>query len=100
MDSFCLFCSHFAADEVRMFSMSEVDRFRVGGESNEWLNITQTNIFAGAELPDSGIYMCKICTGECYTANVTIHMIGAVPVIDNDVNNSETLNIMYIIINR
>ena len=65
----------------------------MGGEFNELLNVMGI-IPIGADLvPDSGIYMCEVCTDrgtqseECHTANVTLHIIGGSPLIDKAVDS-------------
>ena len=73
-------------------------RIVVGGESNEWLNITRTLVSAGAEVPDNGIYMCEVCTDrsqECHTSNVTLQVIGEQPFIDEAVDSGMLHNVMY-----
>ena len=67
----------------------------VGGEFNEWLNITQRSLISDSDyVQDNGIYMCEVCTDrdtlseECHTSNVTLHIIGGQPFIDKAMNNS------------
>lgn len=56
-------------------------RFVVGGESNRWLNITQTVASNGSEDPDSKIIMCEVCVDRdtesesCHTSNFTLYVI-------------------------
>ena len=64
-------------------------RRTIGGESNEWLNITRTIAIPGAEDADTGIYSCEACLflgdpvrEECHRANVTLQVIGGPPFID------------------
>ena len=66
-----------------------VARITVGGNSNQWLNISQIKLIGGAEdPPDSKIFQCKVCTAsgtpleQCHTANYTNRVIGGPPVIN------------------
>lgn len=75
-------------------------RLVVGGQFNEWLNITRTLVSDSAETVDNAIYMCEVCIArgtpfeECHTANVTLFIIGGPPIIDKAPNNSEFICIM------
>ena len=70
------------------------ERIAVGGDYNEWLNITSV-VIQGEEDPDSKIFMCEVCTNQsaplkqCYTSNFTLRVIGAPPVISNPPNSSK-----------
>ena len=67
----------------------------VGGEYNQWFNITGTGILAGAEDPSFGDYICSVCVDrgtpseECHNATTTLHILGAPPVLDRAVDNGE-----------
>lgn len=67
-------------------------RYVIGGESNQWLNITTTNIIQGGEDADYGNYTCRVCVGagkgeDCHDSVVTIYLPGAPPIIiDTDAN--------------
>ena len=58
-------------------------RIVVGGESNRWLNITQTVAAQGAEDPDDKMFTCTVVTSkeERYEASFTLMTVGAPPVI-------------------
>ena len=61
-------------------------RVIVGGEFNQWLNITRTEIVQGAEDPDSRIYICEVCDNNnaCSAANYTQVTVGTPPNITDD----------------
>ena len=71
------------------------ERIIVGGDSNRWLNISQTVIIQGAEDSDSKIFMCEVCVDRsspdivCHTANYTSWTIGAPPIIINGSSTSK-----------
>lgn len=59
-------------------------RILVGGESDRWLNITQTVAVPGAEDPDNKLFICRILTpddGVYYESTLNLQMVGAPPVI-------------------
>ena len=77
-------------------------RITAGGDSNRWLNISQIVVVQGAGDPDSKIFMCEVCLNrdaqdseECHTANYTLLIVGAPPLI---INRSSTSELMYCII--
>ena len=62
----------------------DFQRIVVGGESNRWLNITQTVAVPGAEDPDNKIFTCRVATSEfeaLYESLVELRMVGEPPVI-------------------
>ena len=82
-----------ATPQLLLPTESEV-RITVGGDFNEWLNISSV-VIQGAEDPDSKIFMCEVCTNQsaplqqCYTSNFTLRVIGAPPVISNPPTSSK-----------
>ena len=59
-------------------------RIVVGGESDRWLNITQTIAVPGTEDPDNKQFTCRILTpdgGVDYESTLDLRMVGAPPVI-------------------
>ena len=64
------------------------DRIRVEGEFNRYLNITRTNIVAGAEDIDSGVYTCRVCVAQgtiledCRNASTRVYLLGSPPDVD------------------
>ena len=62
-----------------------IERVRVGGMFNRWLNISRVEVYGGA---DSKIFQCEVCVArgtpsqECYTANYTNRVTGGPPVIN------------------
>ena len=65
----------------------DFQRIVVGGESNRWLNITQTVAVPGAEGPDNKIFTCRIVTSDdeeseaLYESSVELRMVGEPPMI-------------------
>ena len=62
----------------------DFQRIVVGGESNRWLNISQTVAVPGAEDPDNKIFICRIATPDeevYYESSLELRMVGAPPVI-------------------
>ena len=65
----------------------DFQRIVVGGESNRWLNITQTIAVPGAKDPDNKIFTCKIVTSDdeeseaLYESSVELRMVGEPPMI-------------------
>jgi len=58
-------------------------RIRVEGDFNRYLNITRTNIVAGAEDTDSGVYTCWVCVTEvCRNASTRMYLLGSPPDVD------------------
>ena len=65
----------------------DFQRIVVAGESNRWLNITQTIAVPGAEDPDNKIFTCRIVTSDdeeseaLYESSVELRMVGEPPMI-------------------
>ena len=63
-------------------------RIRVEGDFNRYLNITRTNIVAGAEDTDSGVYTCRVCVAQgtmfevCRNASTRVYLLGSPPDVD------------------
>ena len=76
---------YFAVGPAEEIPSSTAPRFKVGGLSNRWLNITHVKIVGGAEDPDSKIFMCEVCEArgtpseQCSTSNFTLKLVGAPP---------------------
>ena len=73
-------------------------RILVGGESDHWLNITQTVAVPGAEDPDNKQFICRIQTpdeGVYYESTLNLQMVGAPPVIIRG-NDSGNCSYVYI----
>ena len=86
------------ADPTQLAPNDDMDpphRIIVGGDSNQWLNITRVIVIQGAEDPDSKIFMCQVCEDRdtpsevCHTSNFTLRVIGVPPTI---VQNSSEQN--------
>ena len=72
----------------------DFQRIVVGGESNRWLNITQTVAVPGAENPDNKIFTCRIATsdeGVYYDSTLELRMVGEPPVIIRGNGSSKQL---------
>ncbi len=68
---------------------------QVGGDYNEWLNITGTLIAVGAASTSNGLYVCEVCLfrgrpfEECHLANTSLQVIGGPPILDVATDNSK-----------
>ncbi len=60
----------------------------IGGDLNEWLNITGTLIAVGAASTSNGLYVCEVCLfrgtafEECHLANTSLQVIGGPPILE------------------
>ena len=69
-----------------------LQRITVGGQFNRWLNISHVIVIQGAEDPDSKIFICEVCQArgtpseQCNTTNFTLSVIGAPPVIKENLS--------------
>ncbi len=67
---------------------------QIGGEFNEWLNIT-TTFGVGASLTSNGLYICEVCVSrgtefkECHLANTSLQVIGGPPILNVATDNSK-----------
>ncbi len=65
----------------------------IGGDYNEWLNITRTLIAVGAASTSNGLYVCEVCLfrdtafEECHLANTSLQVIGGPPILEIAPNN-------------
>ena len=68
---------------------------RIGGDFNEWLNITGTILVLGAASTSNGLYVCEVCLfrgtqfEECHMANTSLQVIGGPPFLDVATDNSK-----------
>ena len=68
---------------------------RIGGDFNEWLNITETILVLGAASTSNGLYVCEVCLfrgtqfEECHLANTSLQVIGGPPFLDVATDNSK-----------
>ncbi len=68
---------------------------RIGGEFNEWFNITSTVLVSGAASTSNGLYICEVCFfrgtafEECHLANTSLQVIGGPPILDKATDNSK-----------
>ena len=69
---------------------------QVGGDFNEWLNVTGRIITQSAPSTSiNGLYVCEVCVfrgtpfEECHLANTSLQLIGGPPILDVATDNSE-----------
>ena len=75
--------------QTPVIMLGDTGEMTIGGEFNEWLNITGTLVVPGATEASTGVYFCEACRflgdpvrEECYRANITLQGIGGPPFID------------------
>ena len=77
-----------------------MERIRVGGPFNRWLNISRVELVGGAEDPDSKIFECEVCVGRdtpfevCHIANYTNIVVGSAP----RINQTDSKNFKHSIL--
>ena len=90
---------NFLGDPVvgsRLYQVTNDDPLlQVGGDFNEWFNVTGTIITQGAASTSNGLYVCEVCLfrgtpfEECHLANTSLQVIGGPPILDVATDNSE-----------
>ncbi len=93
------FVFRFLGDPIAGSILSEVSGtdplVRIGGDFNEWLNLTSTVLIPGAVSTSNGLYICEVCLfrgtqfEECHLANTSLQVIGGPPILDFATDNSK-----------